>query len=200
MKTQKKCFAFCVYSIIVLLFILVLVSFFDFFIIFPTENRYDKCYITQPARMSKHDIISLSSQNIVYEFEQDDQENQIETVEIITKHEVAQNKKYIGTFLLTAYCSCEKCCGKYAGNRPIDENGKEIVFGASGERLYQGISIAVDPKIIPYGSKVLIGNNEYIAHDCGGAIKGNKIDVYFDNHSDAINFGRQSQDVYLLVS
>ena len=39
----------------------------------------------------------------------------------------------IGSFDLTAYCSCEKCCGIWAKNRPMDENGEQIVLGASGE-------------------------------------------------------------------
>jgi 3D (Asp-Asp-Asp) domain-containing protein len=95
----------------------------------------------------------------------------------------------LGEFKLTAYCSCHKCCGFWANDRPLDENGNDIVIGASGERLYQGVSIAVDPEVIPYDSKVYIGGKEYIAHDCGGAIKGNRIDVYFDNHRDALDFG-----------
>lgn len=97
----------------------------------------------------------------------------------------------LGEFKLTAYCSCRKCCGFWAYSRPLDENGNDIVIGASGERLYQGVSIAVDPAVIPYDSKVYIDGKEYIAHDCGGAIKGNRIDVYFDNHQDALDFGVQ---------
>lgn len=95
----------------------------------------------------------------------------------------------LGEFKLTAYCSCKKCCGFWAYGRPIDENGNDIVIGASGERLYQGVSIAVDPAVIPYDSKVYIDGKEYIAHDCGGSITGNRIDIYFDNHQDALGFG-----------
>ena len=97
----------------------------------------------------------------------------------------------LGEFKLTAYCSCKKCCGFWAYSRPLDENGNDIVIGATGERLYQGVSIAVDPAVISYDSKVYIDGKEYIAHDCGGAIKGNRIDVYFDNHQDALDFGVQ---------
>lgn len=97
----------------------------------------------------------------------------------------------LGEFKLTAYCSCKKCCGAWAYSRPLDENGNDIVIGASGERLVQGVSIAVDPAVIHYDTKVYIDGKEYIAHDCGGAIKGNRIDVYFDNHQDALDFGVQ---------
>lgn len=103
----------------------------------------------------------------------------------------------LGNFKLTAYCSCAKCCGKFALNRPIDEYGNEIVYGSIGTRLTAGISIAVDPNVIPYGSDVIIDGHTYTAHDTGGAIKGNRIDVYFDDHQAALNFGVQYADVYM---
>lgn len=111
-----------------------------------------------------------------------------------------QTTAYLGNFEITAYCSCKVCCGEYAVGRPVDEYGKQIVYGATGERLYQGISIAVDPEVIPYGSSVVIDENIYKAQDCGGAIDGNKIDVYFENHSDAAAFGKRWSDVYLLLT
>ena len=114
--------------------------------------------------------------------------------------EVEEEPEYIslGEFKLTAYCSCEKCCGKWANDRPVDEEGNEIVIGASGEVLEAGISIAVDRKVIPYGSTVLINGQEYIAHDCGGAIKQNRIDVYCNDHKEALNFGVQYAEVFIL--
>lgn len=103
----------------------------------------------------------------------------------------------LGEFKLTAYCSCEKCCGQWALNRPVDESGNQIVIGASGEELIEGVSIAVDKEVIPYGSTVVINGKEYIAHDCGGAIKENRIDVYFGNHQDALEFGVQHAEVFM---
>lgn len=104
----------------------------------------------------------------------------------------------LGEFKLTAYCSCVKCCGKWANNRPKDKNGNEIVYGSIGERLTAGYSIAVDPDVIPYGTEVIINNHTYKAQDCGGAIDGNEIDVYFDNHKDALNFGVQYAEVFMV--
>lgn len=100
-------------------------------------------------------------------------------------------------FKLTAYCSCVKCCGEYALNRPVDAYGNEIVYGSTGERLTAGVSVAVDPKVIPYGSTVVINGREYLAQDCGGAIKGDRIDIYFDNHQDALEFGVQYAEVFV---
>lgn len=115
-----------------------------------------------------------------------------------TEKEVAPQYVDLGEFKLTAYCSCEKCCGKWAENRPVDDDGKEIVYGSIGERLVQGVSVAVDPTVIPYGSTIEINGQEYKAHDCGGSIKGERIDVYFDSHEEALVFGVQYADVKLL--
>lgn len=52
---------------------------------------------------------------------------------------------------------------------------------STGVIAEEGKTIAVDPTVIPYGSKVLINGNEYVAEDCGGAIKGNKIDIFVES-------------------
>ena len=112
--------------------------------------------------------------------------------------ELSQDKISLGEFILTAYCSCEKCCGRWAKDRPVDENGNQLVYGSTGILLVPGLSIAVDPDVIPYNAKVEINGHTYVAHDCGGAINGNRIDVYFDNHEDALEFGVQTEEIYLL--
>lgn len=103
----------------------------------------------------------------------------------------------LGVFKLTAYCSCKICCNKWAYNRPVDENGNEIVYGAIGEKLQEGYSIAVDPDIIPYRTEVIINGNTYKAQDCGGAIEGNEIDIYFEDHDKALEFGVQYSEVFV---
>lgn len=104
--------------------------------------------------------------------------------------ETASKWESIGEFKLTAYCPCEKCCGIWAKNRP---NG--IVYTASGAKAEAGKTIAVDPDVIPYGTEVKIGDHTYIAHDSGSAIKGNKIDVYYDDHSAALAHGVKHAEV-----
>ena len=105
-----------------------------------------------------------------------------------TKSDYEQKETvYLGEYKLTAYCACEKCCGKTDG------------ITATGTKAKEGRTIAVDPSVIPYGSEVMIDGKKYIAEDCGGAIKNNRIDVYFEKHSDALNFGVKLKDVYLVV-
>lgn len=90
------------------------------------------------------------------------------------------------TYTITAYCSCVKCCGKTDG------------ITASGVKAVEGITVATD-KSIPFGTKIYIdGVGERIVQDRGGAIKGNRIDLYFSDHQSALNFGRQTKQVTIL--
>lgn len=103
----------------------------------------------------------------------------------------------LGEYRLTAYCSCSKCCEQWASLRPLDENGEPIVYGASGKVLQAGYSIATDQSVIPYGTIVVINGREYESMDRGGAINGNRIDVYFSNHEEALQFGVQYANVFI---
>ena len=97
--------------------------------------------------------------------------------------DVIQSSSWTGTFRVTAYCGCPSCSEGY-GN-----------LTSTGVSAIEGRTIAVDPSVIPYGSRVWINGNIYIAEDCGGAIKGNRIDIYMSDHARAQNFGVQYLDV-----
>lgn len=107
-----------------------------------------------------------------------------------TKSEATQEKtissegKNLGQFKITAYCNCSKCCGQWAGGPT-----------AYGTMPAEGRTIAVDPNVIPLGSKVVIDGHTYVAEDTGSAIKGNKIDMYFNSHSDAMAWGVKHKNV-----
>lgn len=96
-------------------------------------------------------------------------------------------RTYIGKFKCYAYCPCTACCGAYASG-----------ITATGTTAAAGRTIAVDPSVIPLGSKVVINGHEYIAEDTGGGIKGNKLDIFFDSHREALNFGVRWYDVYVV--
>lgn len=60
-------------------------------------------------------------------------------------------------------------------------------------------SIAVDPSVIPYGTELYIPGYGYgIAEDCGGAIKGNKIDLCYETKNEAFSWGRRNVTIYIL--
>ena len=110
-----------------------------------------------------------------------------EVTETIVEQEyttAVTEREYIEvTATLTAYCPCVKCCGKSDG------------ITASGTQATAGRTVAVDTRLIPYGTEISIDGKTYVAEDCGGKVKGYTIDVFFDSHEEALNFGRQTKTV-----
>ena len=87
---------------------------------------------------------------------------------------------HIGQFKLTSYCACRSCNGKWYGYPT-----------ASGTNYVEGRTIAVDPRVIPLGTKLEInipgeGWKEFVAEDTGSAIKGNRIDIFVNGHQNCI--------------
>ena len=93
----------------------------------------------------------------------------------------------LGTFRITHYCPCSICNGPYT-------NG----ITSTGVTAITNHTIAVDPSQIPYGSKVVINGQVYVAEDCGGAIKHNCIDIYVATHEECNRKGVFYTDVYLV--
>lgn len=80
------------------------------------------------------------------------------------------------TYKITAYCSCAKCCGKTTGRT------------ASGTQATAGRTVAAPAKFA-FGTKLNIGGHIYTVEDRGGAIQGNRIDIYVSSHSEALQWG-----------
>ncbi len=92
----------------------------------------------------------------------------------------ASTKKYLGTFKLTAYCGCARCCG--TANQPT----------ASGLYPTAGHTVAMGG--VPFGTKLLINGVTYTVEDRGTPY--GTVDIYFNTHQEALNFGLQVADVY----
>ncbi len=93
------------------------------------------------------------------------------------------NLTYLGNFKLTAYCSCEKCCGKWAANAGVT---------ASGAQCVEGVTVAMAG--VPFGTQLSINGHVYTVQDRGTAY--GHVDIYFSSHSAALAFGLQYADVY----
>lgn len=93
------------------------------------------------------------------------------------------------TFIATAYTDDEQSQGKWVGQT------------ASGIKPGVGV-VAVDPKVIPLGTKLYIegynNNKECIAGDTGGDIKGNRLDLFFNTRAEALEFGRKNVQVKIV--
>ncbi|WP_226639615.1 cell wall-binding protein EntB [Bacillus tropicus] len=104
----------------------------------------------------------------------------------------AQSAKRELTVVATAYTADPSENGTYGG-RVLTAMGHDLTANPN-MRI-----IAVDPKVIPLGSKVWVeGYGEAIAGDTGSAIKGNRIDVLMGSKSKAMNWGRQTVKVKIL--
>ncbi len=104
------------------------------------------------------------------------------------KEEAEQEEKpgpsgtYLGNFKLTAYCACSKCCGKSDG------------ITASGTKATQGRTVAMGG--VPLGTKISINGKTYVVED-RGTVYGH-VDIFFNSHSAALQFGKKYADVYLV--
>ena len=81
----------------------------------------------------------------------------------------------LGEFRTTAYCTCVKCCGIWSAEHPS----------------------RVGTDVMPLGTVLIIDGHEYIAEDTGSAVKGNVIDIYFDSHELAVEYGVQMKTIYI---
>ena len=94
---------------------------------------------------------------------------------------------------VTHYDCCVECCGKTDG------------ITASGVRATPGVTVAVDPDVIPLGAGVLVdyGDGEihyYRADDVGAAVKGSHIDLCVGSHEEALQLGRRTATVYWVAA
>ncbi|MCI8760894.1 MAG: hypothetical protein HFJ34_07295 [Clostridia bacterium] len=80
------------------------------------------------------------------------------------------------TYKITAYCPCAKCCGK--------TNGRT----AAGTKATAGRTVAASSQFA-FGTQLNIGGHVYTVEDRGGAIKGNKIDIFVNSHAEALQWG-----------
>jgi 3D (Asp-Asp-Asp) domain-containing protein len=94
---------------------------------------------------------------------------------------------------VTAYCPCQKCCGPNAHG--ITASGKDITYN-------DGRFVAADTRSLPFGTRLVIPgyhNTQPVeVIDRGGAIKGDKLDVFFPTHEEALKWGRQTVEVTII--
>ena len=94
---------------------------------------------------------------------------------------------------VTAYCPCKKCCGPKA--QGITASGRHVSHN-------DGRFVAADTRILPFHTKLVIpgyaAGEPVPVLDRGGAIKGKKLDVFFDSHQTALQWGRRKVQVTVI--
>ncbi|WP_242212823.1 SH3 domain-containing protein [Bacillus cereus group sp. BfR-BA-01383] len=142
------------------------------------------------AKAKEQEIAKTKEQELAKAKEEANAKEATKTQEVSKNN--AQSAKREITVVATAYTADPSENGTYGGR----------VLTAMGHDLTKNPNmriIAVDPKVIPLGSKVWVENyGEAIAGDTGSAIKGNRIDVLMGSKSKAMNWGRQTVKVKIL--
>ena len=103
---------------------------------------------------------------------------------IIGENEPEKTLKSLGTYTITAYCPCRSCSGKW---------GRQT---ASGVTATPNHTIAA-PKNIPFGTILVIDGVPYTVEDRGGAIRGRKLDIFMESHSECKKWGKQRREVFI---
>lgn len=104
---------------------------------------------------------------------------------------VSENRKrgaYLGEFTTTAYCNCRQCCS----------GGFTLTY--SGTIPKANHTISADISVYPIGTQLMIGDIIYTVEDIGGNVDGNCLDIYFETHEQALDYGRKTVDVYAVQS
>ena len=92
----------------------------------------------------------------------------------------------LGVFTTTGYCPCGSCSGRWGR------------LTSTGALAAAGHTVAVDPRVIPYGARLMINGVIYTAEDRGGGVRGNHIDIFYDTHEESRLHGAQAAEVYLI--
>lgn len=103
--------------------------------------------------------------------------------EEVNVSENAAQPTYYGACRITFYCGCSQCCGQWAGGPT-----------ASGAMPTPGRTVANG--VLPFGTRVLIGGQEYVVEDRG--VSGDQFDIYVADHQEALNRGLYYADVYII--
>lgn len=150
------------------------------------------------------DSKNTSETDLVTQLEQEDSEpadaEPVVIEKVITVEKTVEVEKVVkpfklkdlGVYKVTAYCPCAICCGEWT-------DSAKTKITSIGAGAYEGVTVAVDPSQIPYGTKIYGADfGVRIATDCGGAIKGKRLDLYFSSHEKALEFGVKYVNLYCI--
>lgn len=89
-----------------------------------------------------------------------------------------------------------KCCGIWSAEHPERVGTGYQQKTASGTVPQAGRTIAADPKVLPFGTEIVLNGHIYTVEDTGNAVKGKHIDLYMDDHHAALEWGVRYIELY----
>ena len=151
------------------------------------QSAHEMAENARKLNLSEDDVVIVRAKQIWQENAKDSEELKLRLQEIESeleslkieyeKYSAFSNLSYVGDFKLTGYCPCYSCCGKSPSSPG---------YGVT-TRATEGFTIAAD-KRFAFGTKLYIeGLGFRTVEDRGGAIHGNRIDVYYDTHSECFS-------------
>lgn len=169
-----------------LLFLILLLAWLGSYLVMTAEAEQPAIYkatMTRDTGRLPGDDTPATTRCYLTEEEMEAAEN-----ELIEAALLARSHK-IEDVTVTHYCTCARCCGKSDG------------ITASGRMATPGVSVAVDPSVIPLGSTVMADYGDGVLHyyradDTGGGVKGAHIDLCVESHEAAIQAGVRSATIF----
>lgn len=113
-----------------------------------------------------------------------DEEAAVSAAKITANH--WEQGRSLGNFITTGYCNCEKCSG-----------GHSLTY--SGTVPQAGRTISADLTLFPLGTRLIIGDVVYTVEDMGSSVNGHRLDIYYDEHAQAVAHGMKTEEVFALV-
>lgn len=186
----------------ILTYIVIVILLTALFTIYSVQMEKDIETLTEQNAGLQTDIDKLQKPNSGYETEIGELSTQGQELQaqLVGKQDKPKSGRggerltSLGTYTITAYCSCSKCCGEFAKNRPGG-----IVYGAADIELTAGVSVA---GWLPIGTHIRIDGHEYVVQDrtaewIKDKYNGKIIDIYFADHAAAWEFGKQEKEVWV---
>lgn len=171
----------------------------------PVDEMFERYINSLPVPKAEYPTLIVEEKNNAENIENKENASIItnmpnqkeKTVEYVEPENLLQEVENITPITTTlntsAYCSCEKCCGKTDGKT------------ASGKMATTWHTVAAG-KNYPIGTIIYIpalanmpNGGWFEVEDRGGAISNEKLDIFFNSHEEAIQFGRKSLDAYIYI-
>lgn len=100
--------------------------------------------------------------------------------------EIWKQGQSLGNFTTTGYCNCGKCSG-----------GHSLTYSGTVPKANHTISADLDR--FPIGTKLMINGVVYTVEDMGSSVDGRWLDIYYDEHSQAVAHGMKTEEVFTII-